>query len=408
MAKILVLTSRVCYPPREGHQLRTWHLLRALAREHEIHLLSFARADDATDEAAPLRALVASMQTFPIPSERSRFALAAGLVAATAASTPFVVKKYTSPALRAHAARLARTADLIHVDMLPLMSAVVDIDARVPLVLNAHNVEHELLRQRAEVETRALHRTFLRSQVGKLRDYEIAACRRARLVLTCSQIDANHLSSEGISQTRVVPNGIDTQFNRPDPRPGARPARLVFVGQMGWFPNADGMRWFLDDVFPRILAQRPETELVVVGKSGGLEVPAGVAHRVRLAGFVDDVRAAVTEAGVYIVPLRAGSGTRLKVLEAMALGMPIVTTRVGAEGIDLEHGRNALFAESADAFADAVLELLAAPDKARHLGDAAHALAVARYDWEAIGAELLRDYRELLAPASAEARARQR
>lgn len=396
MARLLALTSRLPFPPREGHQLRSWHLLRALAAEHEVTLLSFARDDDAPTECAPLRATVAALETFPIPAEQSRRALAAAAVRALAGAQPFIARKYASAALRARVAALIEHADLVHVDMLPLL-ANLPATLRSPLVLNAHNVEHALLAHRIPTERSRLRRAFLRQQLGRLRAFEIAACRRADGVLACSPVDAGQIAAFApATRVAVVPNGVDLDANRPCAAPPSAPEQLVFVGQMGWFPNRDGIEWFLAEVFPRILAERPATELLLLGKADGLRVPAAVAARVRVAGFVADLRGAVHAAAVYVVPLRAGSGTRLKVLEAMALGKAIVTTHVGSEGIALEDGRDALFADRAADFAAAVLALLAAPARAAALGAAARTLAEAQYGWAAIGRDLCRLYGELL------------
>lgn len=397
MARLLALTSRLPYPPREGHQLRSWHLLRALAAEHEVTLLSFMRHDDAPAECAPLRATVAALETFPIPAERSRRALALAAAGALAGAQPFIARKYASAALRARVAALAGRADLVHVDMLPLLANLPPAGLRAPLVLNAHNVEHALLAHRIPTERNRLRRAFLRQQLGRLRAFEVAACRRADSVLACSAVDAGQIAAFApATRIAVVPNGVDLDANRPSTAPPSAPEQLVFVGQMGWFPNRDGIEWFLAEVFPRILAQRPATELLLLGKADGLRVPPEVAARVRVAGFVADLRGAVHAAALYVVPLRAGSGTRLKVLEAMALGKAIVTTHVGAEGIALEDGRDAVFADRAADFAAAVLALLAAPTRAAALGAAARALAEARYGWDAIGRDLCRLYGELL------------
>ena len=147
MARLLFLTSRLPYPPREGHQLRSWHLLRALAAQHEVTLLSFARRDDAPAECAPLHAAVAALETFAIPAEHSRRALAGAAARSLAGTEPFTACKYTAPALRARVAALLDRADLVHVDMLPLL-ANLPPRLRQPLVLNAHNVEHALLERR--------------------------------------------------------------------------------------------------------------------------------------------------------------------------------------------------------------------------------------------------------------------
>lgn len=402
MARVLAVTSRLPYPPREGHQLRAWHLLKAMAQRHEVTLLSFMRGDDDLAQAGPLREILSALETFPIPSECSRAALGAALARGTLTRTPFLAAKYSSNALRVRLAALAPQADLVHFDMLPLMAHADCVPAGIPVVLNAHNVEHLLLAKRAQIETRPHARMFLAGQCARLRQFEAAACRRADAVLACSRVDATALHALApTTKITVVPNGVDLIANQPPAKPVARTGQLVFVGQMGWFPNRDGVDWFLQEVFPRILAARPQTEFVLVGKADGLQVPAGVADRVTLAGFVPDLRPWVHRAAVYVVPLRAGSGTRLKVLEAMALGKAIVTTTVGSEGIALCDGVSALYADDADAFVAAVLALLDSPARRDRLGAAARTCAEAWYGWDTIGADLLGLYDQLLSGAVA-------
>ena len=395
MARLLFLTSRLPWPPREGHQLRSWHVLSALAEQHEVTLLSFRRADDAAPEGEWTR-MLAGLETFPIPAEASPVAFAGALARGVATGRPFVAAKYASAALQRRLAVLAEDADLVHFDMLPLMANAHVVPEGIPVTLNAHNVEHRLLAQRARQVPGALARAFLHGQLPKLEAFEAAACRRADLVLACSATDAAELRALAPSaEIHVVPNGVDLATNRPEAAPPG--AEIAFVGQMGWFPNRDGVEWFLDEIFPRVLARRPDARFVLVGKPGDLEVPAAVASQVRVAGFVPDVRPLLHAAAVYVVPLRAGSGTRLKVLEAMALGKAIVTTTVGSEGIDLSDGDSARFADDAGSFADAVVDLLDDPDTAARLGAAARAVAERHYGWDAIG----RDLRDLYAGALA-------
>ncbi|MBS0431178.1 MAG: glycosyltransferase [Proteobacteria bacterium] len=396
MARILALTSRVPYPPREGHQLRTFHLLRALASVHEVHLLSCLRPDDVLDEAGPLREMLAGFETFAVPGARSRAALARTLGMSLLSSTPFVVRRYEIPAMRARVAGLVAGFDLLHIDMLPLMTYVDPVNPK-PVILNAHNVEQLLLKRRIEVEPGRFARAFLRGQLPRLAAFERNACRRADALLACSQADAETLRALAPeTPVHVVPNGVDLAFNRSEADLPCHPAQLVFVGQMGWFPNRDGMEWFLAEVLPRILSARPDVRLTVVGVPDGLRVPENVAANVHLAGFVDDVRPYIEDSAVYVVPLRTGSGTRLKILEAMALGKAIVTTTVGAEGIALEHGTDALFADRPEAFAHTVLDLLSKPAEIRRLGIHARELAERQYGWEAIGNAMLGHYRSAL------------
>lgn len=398
MARITVLTSRLPFPPREGHQLRSWHLLDALASRHEVHLLSFLRADDLPDEPGPWRDRLASVETFRIPAEDSRVSLAAAVARGTLGASPFLAAKYSVPRMRARLAELSRSSDLVHVDMLALMGNADVVPSHVPLVMNAHNVEHRLLEARAGIEANPFARRFLAAQAPKLRAFEQAACRRCDAVLACSTDDAEALASLAPgTRLQVVPNGVDLDANRPSEQ--APTGDLVFVGQMGWFPNRDGVEWFLREVFPRIQALRPGTRFTLVGKAQGLDVPAELAPHVTLAGFVPDLRPYVHDAAVYVVPLRAGSGTRLKVLEAMALGKAIVTTHVGSEGIELVDGESALYADDADAFAARVVELLDDPARVAALGRAARERADAKYGWRAIGNSLLELYDELLSEA---------
>ncbi len=397
MARILALTSRVPWPPREGHQLRSYHVLDALASRHELHLLSCLRCDDEPDAPSPLRAKLAGFETFPIPSETSRAALAGALLRGMLTAAPFVATKYGLPALQLRVAELAGQHDLIHVDMLPLIANVPETTANPPIVLNAHNVEHALLTARIDVEPRRLARLFLRNQIAKLREFERVACQRASAILACSRDDAIQLRQLAPdTPVSVVPNGVDLELNRPDDS-AIDPNRMVFVGQMGWFPNRDGIEWFFADIFPRILKRHPDARFTLVGKHVGLTVPDALREHVDLAGFVPDVRRPVLESAIYVVPLRAGSGTRLKVLEAMALGKAIVTTSIGAEGIELGPGRDALFADDAQGFADAVLRLYHEPDTAARLGAAARQVAEQRYGWDAIGHDMLPLYSRLLA-----------
>jgi len=395
MARILALTSRVPWPPREGHQLRSYHVLDALASRHDVHLLSCLRGDDVPDAGAALRDKLAGFDAFPIPVEHSRATLLHALLKGTLTHTPFVVAKYGIPALKRRVAELAGSFDLIHVDMLPLM-AHVPADIGLPVFLNAHNVEHRLLEARTSVEPRLAARMYLRTQVSRLRAFERDACRRASAVLACSEDDAKQLRQMApATAIHVVPNGVDLEHNQPDATM-PKPTQMVFVGQMGWFPNRDGVEWFFADILPRILKHRADAQFVLVGKQAGLEVPDALRPHVELAGFVTDVRRPVLESAVYVVPLRAGSGTRLKVLEAMALGKAIVSTHIGAEGIELEPDRDALFADDAEDFAQAVLSLFDDPTRAARLGAAARLAAERRYSWTVIGEAMLDVYGPLM------------
>lgn len=397
MGRLLFVTSRLPYPPKEGHQLRSWHLLRAAASQHEVHLLSLRRPEDPLVPDPVLSATVASVhgvELKPVSDPRAALPMLARWIGA---GRPLLSARYISSDVERLFAHLLAKVELVHLDILAVAGLMAQVPAHIPVVLNEHNVEHLLLSAHAQIETSSWKRALLRLRARELAAFEAAACTRATSVLACSPIDAEHLQKLAPqTPVTVIPNGVDLERYQPRATPAPDSDTLVFVGQMSWFPNRDGIEWFLADVLPLIRPQRPAT-LTVIGQSGGMLPPPGLEAAVEFTGFVDDLRPRVLDAAVYVVPLRAGSGTRLKLLEAMAMGKAIVSTRIGAEGIALVDGEDALLADTPQEFADAVRRLLADPGLRARLGMAARRAAERDYGWDAIGQRLLAVYEEALA-----------
>lgn len=392
MARVLFVTSRLPWPAREGHQLRSWNLLRAAARMHEVTLLSLQRDEDGDGDDPVLRDTVAHVHTVALPPLGSLRVAPGVLARSLRRRQPLLVGRYAGSELEAAFRRHVGDADLVHFDMLPLAGLAHLVPTGIPVVLNEHNVESRLMQSQAMIEPAWWRRAIKRQQVGAMERFERAACTRADRVLACSTPDAELLRALApAARVSVVPNGVDLSFFDATSDVGAEDGSLVFVGGMGWLPNRDGMEHFLAEGFPRIRAQR-DTRLTVIGRRDGLAVPPALADSVHCTGFVDDLRPLVRRAAVYVVPLRAGSGTRLKILEAMALGKAIVSTRIGAEGIALRDGEHALLADSPEEFAAAVVRLLDDPDLRRRLGRAARRRAEREYGWEAIGERMLEVY----------------
>ncbi len=396
MARIVFVTSRVPYPPVEGHQLRAWHLLRAAAGRHRVSLVSLRRPEDPSEPPAELTEGLESCQLVDLPelaSNRERLRLGLG---ALATGRGLMAVRYNPPALGAALRAHTASADLVHLDILAVAASMRRLPAGLPVVLDEHNVEHRLASSRIQTATDWPSRQMLRARAAGLRGFERWACQRASRVLSCSTVDAGHLRQLAPrADVRVVPNGVDLAAFQPDPEHAEQPDSLVFVGHMSWFPNRDGMDHFIGEILPRLSA-RPRLQLRVVGRNNGYAAPATLGPGVEFTGFVPDHRPVIAEAAVFIVPLRHGSGTRLKILEAMAMGKAIVTTRIGAEGIGLTHGHNALLADDPESFAAAIELLLDDPDRRARMGRAARELAERSYGWEAIGQELLAVYDEVL------------
>ena len=246
----------------------------------------------------------------------------------------------------------------------------VPMNGSAPVVLFEHNVEYQIWQRLAALERRPWIRALLEVEWRKLRAREADACRRADLTIAVSADDRRRLErlAPGIAAASI-PTGVDTDYFTPMSRL-ERPAHLVFSGSMDWHPNEDAVIHFLDAILPSIRARIPETTFTVVGRNPSTrlrEVAARFAG-VTITGTVSDVRPAIAEGAVYVVPLRAGGGTRLKIFEALAMARPVVSTTVGAEGLGIEPGLHYTCADQPREFADAVVSLLkdpAAPCAAR-------------------------------------------
>jgi glycosyltransferase involved in cell wall biosynthesis len=264
-------------------------------------------------------------------------------------------------------------------------------------VLDEHNVEYRFMERLERQERSRLRRLYYRLEARKLRDHELAACRRADAILTTSDVDrATLVPHVGAIPIRVVPNGVDTAFFTPGPASDG-PPRLVFTGAIDYQPNTDGVLHFCGKIWPLVRRSAPEATLAIVGKDPPPAVRALAGDGVVVTGTVPDVRPWMQSATVFVVPLRTGGGTRLKILEALACGRAVVSTSLGCEGLAVTPGQDILVADEPAAFADAVVRSLRDPALRARLGAAGRALVEQRYRWEAIGADLGGFYEELLA-----------
>jgi glycosyltransferase involved in cell wall biosynthesis len=266
------------------------------------------------------------------------------------------------------------------------------------MVLFQHNVETMIWRRHAETAADPVRRAYFRLQADRMFTYEKEVCRRAGSVIAVSAADRDMMRDMfGATRVYETPTGVDCEYF--DRRPSPPSADLVFVGSMDWMPNIDGVTWFAKEVLPRIHAQRPETTVAIAGRQPGPTIQALAAgdSRIQVTGTVPDIRPWLWGASLAIVPLRVGGGTRLKIYEAMAAGVPVVSTSIGAEGLDYTHGETAWMADTPESFADGCLTLLRDQAKAHHLAARARDLVATNYSWDRVTA----DFEALLAAAPA-------
>lgn len=394
--KILWLNANLLLPLDKGGKLRTWHLMRHLAARHTITYVSFVEPGERREHLDGMREVCDRLITV----RRADVAKGSVRFYADAARylvdpQPYAVAKYRSAEYAARVQELLEGGeyDLVVADFLV---PVVNISRSLPCpsVLFTHNVEAEIWRRHAATSATPVGRWLLGTQWRRMLRFERAALARFDLVLTVSDADRatfSRLYPGAAARYDVVPTGVDTKYFAPLAPEGSRGRgpHLVFSGSMDWLPNEDGMVHFVREILPQIRRVEPAVTLSIVGRAPTpavkrLAQEAGVT----VTGRVDDVRPHVGAAAVYVVPLRIGGGTRLKIFEAMAMAKAVVSTTVGAEGLPVTNGRDIVIADTPQDFARAVLTLLQRPDERSRFESAARRLVVDRYDWSAVAREL--------------------
>jgi sugar transferase (PEP-CTERM/EpsH1 system associated) len=392
--RILWLKSDLLLPLDKGGKLRTWHLLRHLARRHEVTYLAFADPATPSADLEGMKQVAAHVHTVPwsdAPKRSWRFYADAAVHLVD--PLPYAVAKYRSRRFRHQVNELLAqgNVDLVVCDFL---FPAVNLPRRLPCpaVIFTHNVESEIWRRHVETKTTRLARRLYASQYRRMKRYEKQALGRFDGVLAVSDADGRtfaRIYPGAIRQPiHVVSTGVDTEYFTPLRRSIDSPS-LVFTGSMDWLPNEDAMLFFCRDVLPLVRQHVPGVTLSIVGRAPTpavtrLAEDAGI----RVTGRVDDVRPYVRDGAVYIVPLRVGGGTRLKIYEAMAMGKAVVSTTIGAEGLPVTSGEHLVVADEPHAFAEATVQLLRDAEYRGRLGAAARTLVVERYDWSAVAGEL--------------------
>lgn len=395
--KILFVSERFPYPLDNGGNVRSYHLLRGLASEHKVVLVSEVPDQD-IDQAA-VRQLCEAVHTVP-QRRRGVVREAFTLFRSLFRNSAFLLDRHYSRSLHALVSDLDRREgfDAIHLNHLDAALTLPHRDGKRHIVLDEHNIVSNQAITTLRGEKRLAMRVLLRQEIVKLQRAESQlACASSR-VLVCSEVDRLHLRKLCSSADAVViPNGVDLDYFSPLDKSSKERDTILFIGSMDYEPCDRAMRYFCSEVLPLIWRRRPNVKLIVVGRNPSPSLRALTSHepRIELTGRVPDVRQVAKRAAAFIVPLLSGSGTRLKILEAMAMGLPIVTTTIGLEGIDATHERHCLVADDAATFCDSTIRLLDEASLANSLSLAARMYVESHYGWDAIIQKLLGVYRVL-------------
>lgn len=389
--KILHLLPYLPTPPHFGGAMRIYHVLRHLNHHHQVYVIAYG---DNGDEEEFYR-------EFPDLQERTLILKRADhgrmirlqQLRAFLSDHSFWYTKTFSDQMQSAIDQVTRH---IHFDMIlfefPMLGQF-RFPESIARIMDSHNVEYHLLKRMSEVKQDPFRKMFYQRESGKIQLEERSIASSQDALFVTSSSDAL-LFDELVPDVPkiVIPNGVDTNFYTPfeTRRPASKEttSTLVFSGMMGYVPNYDGMLYFIDEILPLIQQKRPSVRLRIVGKNPPEILKRKKNALIEITGFVEDVRPYIHQSDIYVVPLRMGGGTRLKILQAMAMKIPIVSTTIGAEGLDAEDGVHLLLRDKPEDFANAVTELIENPTLRERLAENAYEFVREEYDWQVIGGRI--------------------
>ena len=393
---ILFIAPRLPWPLDTGGRLRTFNLFHQLSKIAKMHMVSFSF--EARDEEWKKEIEKIGVKVTLVPAQESSVLDRAWDIAFN--PWPHSIAKYNKSSMNKVLKDLSISEhfDAMHIDHIH-MAHYNEYFNDIPCFLDAHNVEFKIWERCGEVEPNFIKRILYYQQSSKMRTYETFKTKEFKGLFTCSADDKKIFSTITSKNLpiHVIPNGVDTIFNSPDPDQGTHEEEaIVFTGSMNWLPNEDAISYFCSKILPLVWEKKSTAKFYVVGKNPSpvIKELAQRDSRVIITGRVDDVRPYIWRARVSIVPLRIGGGTRLKILEAMSLSKAIVSTSIGAEGIEYTDGQNILIGDTPQDFADKILLVLNDQQKSRKIGINARQFVCEKYDWNIIGKNLKKIYED--------------
>jgi glycosyltransferase involved in cell wall biosynthesis len=364
-------------------------MLKELKRDHHVTYLTLD--DGLAGATAREQAHEYCHELVCIPHQpREKFSKGfyAELLLNLASPLPYAIKKYESAEMRQQIVERSsnQTVDIVICDFL---APAINVPRKLPCpsILFQHNVEAMIWKRHFEVQDNALKKTYLRGQWRKMERFEKETCRRFDAVIAVSAEDRDQMREEyGVNAVFEVPTGVDTEFFTPSGKESIDPHNVVFTGSMDWLPNEDAIRYYTDQILPIVRRSIPNATLTVVGRNPypGLLELSRQDPSIVVTGRVEDVRPYMERAAAYVVPLRIGGGTRLKIFEAMAMEKPIVSTTIGAEGLPVTDGRELRIADTPETFAASVVDLLTNREAARKLGQEAARVVREKFGWNGV------------------------
>jgi glycosyltransferase involved in cell wall biosynthesis len=382
--RVLVVDEEVPFPLNTGKKLRTFNLLRRLQEKHSITYVCYGDLPQGMPKLPNVEFI--RLNSPIIPQQGLGFYLA--LFRNIFSKNPYVVDRHYSAEMKEVVEELLQKNpfDLLYCEWTPYTPMIKDFFGAYPSVLSTHNVEAQIWKRLWEIENNLPKKTYIDLQRKKMHLFEKEAVNLYSEITAVSLPDKELLQDwYRASNVTVVPNGVDeTYFARQ--KKECKPYSIVFTGSMDWRPNQDAMKYFLNEIYPLVLKSLPKVSLTIVGRKPPewLEDLAKRYANVTVTGTVDDVRPFIAEAALYIVPLRIGGGSRLKILEALSMGKVVLSTSIGAEGLAVEDSKHLLLRDDPKALGETVIEVLTHPASYQHLATQGRRRVLESYTWDAI------------------------
>lgn len=404
--QILFLSQVLPYPLDAGPKMRSYYVLRHLVQNHNVTLVTFVRDTDKAEYISHLAEFCDAVYT--VPMRRSKIKDGKFLLQSLVEQKPFLITRDYVPAMADTLRQLtdAKAFDVIHADQLWMAQYALAAKAMQPtakLIMDKHNAVHHIPQRLAKEEKNPLKRLFLAREAQLMAKFEPETCQKFDYSVWVTDVDRQAVLPKaakvnGHSPSKVIPICASPgQVAAVESNPNGR--RITFLGGLHWPPNAQGILWFAQQVFPKIQDKVPDAILTAIGKNP----PAGLTGPgIETTGYVVDPMPYLAETAAFIVPLHAGGGMRVKILDAWSWGLPIVSTTIGAEGIDIEPGSDILIADTAEDFAQAVIRILDDKTLSRRLSQNGRQTVLEKYNWQTVYAAWDCVYQELFTPQMVE------
>lgn len=378
--------------PTFGGSLRIYHILDYLCTHHDVTVAGFSNPEEekALIKNFPVLAGKTHFVDYPYKNSNKYWLLLKSIFSSHSLWHHYT----TSEPLQRKLDRILKNEsfDVIQSEF-PVMG-MYSFNSKAIKIIDSHNVEYDNFKRMAKVKN-PLKKVFYHLESYKFYKEETDACKKHEALFVTSERDISIFDQSVPTVPKyLVPNGVDEEYFYPT-KTTPKPHSMVFVGMMKYVPNYDGINYFLDEIFPKIVARYPDTTITIVGKNAPASITRRASKNIIITGFVEDTRPYMHDASVYVVPLRMGGGTRLKIMETLASKIPLVTTSIGCEGIDIEHGKHALIADRPEDFANAVIELFENSERCKKLTENGYELVMDKYRWKSICKEMDRAYEEL-------------